>query len=169
MPKAVRSIVALEVERELLAAAGTGDRTAQAARRLDRQREAGHLELTLDVGPSSASPEISVERKRTSGLRSASKKSGESRCGRMFSSSIVIDLDRDAALERDLVARDDELGVDGLEAAAKDGDAGVVDFEVGVGVDRVDRPGAVCDLNVAERCCGHLRAPLLMIGELQLQ
>ena len=152
-----------QVESELLASAGKSDGTAQTARRLDGHGEAGHLELTVDpdrVGVARDLGRVEADLRVALGIE-------EVRREQMRADVLVVDRDRvdcDAALERDLAARDDELGVDGLEGAAKDGDACVVDFEVGVGVDRVDRPRAVCDLNVAERCCSHLAAPLLRLG-----
>ena len=49
MPKAVRSIEVSSASGELLVLAGSGDRAAEAAGGLDRERDAGHRELARDA------------------------------------------------------------------------------------------------------------------------
>ena len=87
----------------------------------------------------------------------------------MFSSSTLIALDRDPALELDPVVAGDERRVDRLEAAAEDGEPAVLDLEAGAGVRVVDRPGAGRDEAFGSVAVVICKPPLMTMQLLLLQ
>ena len=86
----------------------------------------------------SPSTRIAVELNESCGLRSASKKSGESRWPLRFGSETPIDADVDGAAQARLVERDGER----VEAAAEVRDDHVLDREADRRVDGIDLPRA---------------------------
>ena len=86
----------------------------------------------------SPSTRIAVEANESCGLRSASKKSGESRWPLRFGSETPIERDVDGAAEAPLVERDGER----VEATAEVRDDHVLDREADRRVNGIDLPGA---------------------------